>query len=323
MNNFTYDIAFYECLEEEQQQIQQQLENSRFFFTEKTIQEEGHSEPLAPLLSIRTVSVIPLSWATKLEAILTRSTGYDKIKHYREQTQTTIPGGYLPLYSQHAVAEHATLLSLALLRKLPQQLHAMTTFSRDALTGRESKNKTAAVLGIGNIGYEIVGMLTGLGMHCIGVDIAPRYSDITYQPLEQAVSQADLIVCSMNLCDSTQGLLNRDIWANVKPRSLFVNVSRGEISPFVDLKEALDKGQLAAIGMDVFNEESNVFSYLRGTNYQMTPELEAFITLMNDERVLFTPHNAFNTMEAVERKSQQTIQQIQSWQRKRKFLWHC
>ncbi len=110
------DVFFYEAFAEEAEYLQQYLPSGiAAEFTWKTVQEYGTAEPPAGLISIRTQSVIPLSWAAKLAGILSRSTGYDHLEKYQEQGNYNLPCGYLPAYCSRAVAEQAMLMWMALL----------------------------------------------------------------------------------------------------------------------------------------------------------------------------------------------------------------
>ena len=203
----SFDVFFYEAFEEETKALKRYLDPQiAAGFTWKTIQEytessPGTQVPPAPLISIRTQSTLPLPWATQLAGILTRSTGYDHIERYRKRTQTEVRCGYLPLYCNRAVAEQAMLLWMALLRKLPLQMRSFATFNRDGLTGWECEHKTLLVVGVGHIGYEVVDIGQGLGMQVLGVDLVHTHKDVTYVTLEEGLSRADIIVCSMNLTE--------------------------------------------------------------------------------------------------------------------------
>ena len=321
MAHLPFDIAFYEAFEEEAQAIRHFLPKTvNAYFTEKTIQDEAGAL-IAPLISVRTQSLIPQIWAAQLQGIITRSTGYDTILRYRQQTGIKVAAGHLPRYCNRAVAEQAMLLWMALLRKLPRQLEAFSRFQRNGLSGLEAKGRNLVVIGVGCIGYEVVAIGRALGMTAIGVDIRPDKSDVDYLPLDEALRRADVIVCAMNLTADNPGYFSRARWSRVKAGAVFVNISRGELSPFVDLQFALEQGYLSAIALDVFNEESNVAGFLRRAGHTPTTELAAFEQLREDSRVIFTPHNAFNTQEAVTRKASQTIEQLVHWQAHQVFKW--
>jgi D-lactate dehydrogenase len=116
-------------------------------YTDATIQEAGHASPPARLVSIRTQSQIPLAWAPELDAILSRSTGYDHLAAYAATTEAPLALGFLPLYCHRAVAEQAMLLWMALLRRLPRQIAQFRTFHRDGITGGECAGRTLVVVG--------------------------------------------------------------------------------------------------------------------------------------------------------------------------------
>ncbi len=307
-----FDAAFFEAFHEEEVEIRRNLPREiRAFFTEHTIQDENLPLPPAAVISVRTQSRIPVSWAPHLRAIITRSTGYDHILAYWREANVEIPSAYLPLYCCRAVAEHALLLWTALLRRLPAQLESFARFDRNGLTGGEINGRTLAVFGVGQIGREVADIGKALRMRVVGVDLSVTVEGLEFVSPEEALAQADVIVCAMNLTLKNRGYFNDNVWALGKPGAVFVNVSRGEISPFGPLRRALESGRLAGVGLDVFNEESNIAGFLRGSGHLKTMELSDFLALRRDPRVIFTPHNAFNSAEAVVRKSVQSVEQLE------------
>lgn len=316
------DVFFYEAFEEEADRLRRFLAPGlQAGFTHKTIQEEGPAEPPARLISIRTQSEVPLAWAPKMAALLARTTGYDHVKAYREQAGGTLAVGYLPKYCARAVAEQAMLLWMALLRKLPAQVLQFERFNRDGLTGRECEKKTLLVVGVGNIGGEVARIGEGLGMNALGVDIVRRHAGVNYVGPEEGLACADVIVCAMNLTPVNRGYFAYDRLKRAKPGAAFVNIARGEMSPAADLLRALDEGFLAGIALDVFDYESTLAVALRGGQPVRDPAGLALLELKNRPNVIFTPHNAFNTVESVERKAQQTMDQIRHFLDTGSFLW--
>lgn len=315
-----YEIAFFEAFEEEAAALRRALgEGVRAWFSERTIQDCGPGGMPAPVVSVRTQSRIPLAWAGDLEAILTRSTGYDHVVRYRAEAGREIPAAHLPLYCNRAVAEHALLVWTALLRKFPLQQQAFASFSRDGLTGSEVRGRTLAVFGVGNIGSEVVDIGRGLRMRVLGIDPVRRLPDLDYVDKASGLAEADVLLCAMNLNASNAGYFDDEAWSRVRPGAVFVNIARGEMAPFAALLRALRGGRLAGIGLDVYNEEPNVAGFLRQTGFEETPELAAFRALRQDPRVLLTPHNAFNTTESVERKAVQTVEQYREWRAHGRF----
>ncbi|MBL7107030.1 MAG: hydroxyacid dehydrogenase [Phycisphaerae bacterium] len=290
-------------------------------FTWKTIQEYGESKAPAAIISIRTQSVIPLEWSREISAILTRSTGYGHVRKYLKKTDNNLEAGYLPLYCNRSVAEQAMLLWMGLLRKLPKQMLQFSKFHRDGLTGMECENKNLLVVGVGNIGYEVVKIGKGLSMNVRGVDIVERHDDVDYVSIEEGIAKADIIVCSMNLTAENHDYFDYRLLKKAKAGVIFINVARGEMSPAMDLLKLLNEGRLGGLGMDTFNHESRLAVSLRSGSGCDDLEVRAILEMADRSDVIFTPHNAFNTVEAVERKAKDSLRQIESYLMTGKFIW--
>jgi D-lactate dehydrogenase len=317
-----YDVFFYEAFEEEADALKKFLPSSiSYGMTWKTIQEESHSAPPARLISIRTQSILPPQWSTQLDGILSRSTGYDHLVNYRKQVSSPPHCGYLEEYATQAVAEHAILLTLALLRKLPLQWKQFPTFNRDGITGFECAGRKLLVVGVGRIGSEIARIGSALRMEVKGVDIEQKYSFVNYVERDEGIRWADIIVCAMNLTNENRGYFSYDLLKHVKKDTIFINIARGEHAPLKDIVRLLEEHHLGGAGLDVFEDEPNLASSLRGKADVNSESVATIKTLMEFPNVLLTPHNAFNTMEAVERKAQYSVQQIEYFLQHKKFLW--
>jgi D-lactate dehydrogenase len=316
------DVMFFEAFEEESAALRAAMPPEiDAAYTWKTIQEQGCTTPPAPIISVRTQSLIPPGWAAELDAIVTRSTGYDHVTAYRAATGIEVPAGYLPLYCNRSVAEHALLLWLALMRKLPRQLEQFTSFHRDGITGMECEGKTLAVVGVGNIGHEIVRVGRSLGMTTLGVDIVQRHDEVEYVERDAALEAADIVVCAMNLTADNVGYFNRRT-LRVAPRgTLFINIARGELSPAADLLMLLEEGVLGGVGLDVYNQEQELAVALREGRASDDAEVQAILALARHPAAILTPHNAFNTAEAVQRKASQTVEQLQQFRETGEFVW--
>jgi len=318
------DIFFYEAFEEEEKALKHYLpDNITAGFSWKTIQETGHTEPQARIISVRTQSYIPSEWSGKIAAIITRSTGYDHIIEYRARTGVEVPAGYLPLYCNRSVAEQALLLWLALSRKLRKQIEQFKTFHRDGLTGKEIYRKSIAIIGVGNIGYEILKIARGLEMKVFAVDIDEKHSDVDYVSASRAISESEIIVCAMNLTEDNIGYFNYTRLKEAKKGALFINIARGELSPARDLLKLIEEGHLGGLALDVYDEEKALAIALRegGDKKVESEEVRAVLALGKKSNVILTPHNAFNTEESVERKSEQTVEQLKHYIATGDFKW--
>ena len=315
------DVCFYEAFEEETEALRRCLgPDVRAVFTDRTIQETGHTEPPARIVSTRTQSVFPDPWADRI-AILTRSTGYDHVTAYRQRTGMDVPAGYLPLYCHRAVAEQAMLLWTALLRRLPDQIRQFRTFHRNGLTGRENQGRRLLVVGVGHIGSRIAQIGLALGMEVRGVDIDPRHSFVQYVSIEEGLPWADVIVCAMSLTAANRGYFTHQRFKKVRPGLVFVNVARGELSPSTVLLREVRDGRLAGVALDVYDRESELAVALRTGRASDDEQVAATLALAGEPNVILTPHNAFNTHEAVERKAGQSVEQIREFLGKGAFLW--
>ena len=319
------DAFFYEAFAEEAERLlfHAAAAGLRVGHTPQTIQEAGHAAPPAPIVSLRTQSLLPPAWAPQLHGILSRSTGYDHLLAYRGSVSAPCPLlGYLPLYCVRAVAEQALLLWTALFRRLPRQLAQFDSFHRDHLSGRENPGKVMALFGVGNIGHEIWRIATALGLIVRGVDPVQRHADVAYASPEEALAEADLIVCAMNLTARNRGYFNAARLSHARRKPILVNIARGEFTPAIVLEAALEQGILSGVALDVYNEEATLAPALRtGNPAALTADNRALLRLRNRPDVLLTPHNSFNTLEAVERKSEQSIRALLHFQKNGQFLW--
>ena len=217
------------------------------------------------------------------------------------------------------MAEQALLLWMALLRRLPVQMRHFHDFNRDGLTGREAYGKHLLVVGVGRIGSEIVRLGQGLGMVVRGVDPVRRLDELEYVSYEDGAGWADIVAVAMNLNAGNYGYFNAQRLGMLRPGTLLVNVARGEFTPLAELAAALQSGLLGGIGLDVYEDESRLGPQLRGEKAGAVDT--ALVELQKSDRVILTPHNAFNTAEAVERKAEQSIQQIEAFLSQGRFLW--
>lgn len=315
-------VFFYEAFEEEAEELKSLIGDSfSCDYSSKTIQELHHIEPPANLISIRTQSKIPLDWSSRLGGVLSRSTGYDHLVAYRSKTKERLPMGFLDEYASRAVAEQAILLALALLRKLPMQVKKFESFERDGLTGAECPQKNLLVVGVGRIGSEICKIGRALGFTVKGVDLVHDKPGIDYVSGEIGISWADVIICAMNLTHENRGYFSYDFLKLAKQGAMMVNIARGEHSPIRDLTRLLEEKKLGGVGLDVYEDEGTLGAALRSTEAGTSTIVKDLQQLAGYPNVILTPHNAFNTTEAVKRKSQMSVEQVKHFLKHKDFIW--
>jgi D-lactate dehydrogenase len=316
------DIHFYEAFEDEAKILKSLLgDDFTYAFAPETIQEAGHVTAQARLVSIRTQSIIPSEWAGQIDGVLSRSTGFDHLKALSVKIDRRIPLGFLEEYATRAVAEHAILLTMALIRRLPQQIRQFPAFNRENLTGAECEGKNLLVVGVGRIGSEIFKIARALGFVVKGVDIVPDKPDVSYVTRDEGIRWADVIICAMNLTDQNRGYFNERLLGQARKGLIFVNIARGELSPLNDLEQSLREGSIAGLGLDVFEDENLLGAAMRNPGAEMTGRAAQIARMLALPNVLFTPHNAFNSSEALRRKSELTVQQIRHFFQHGDFLW--
>lgn len=315
------DVKFYEIFKEEEKFLKKFLPCTlKVAFSAKTIQASGDKITPAGIISIRTQSKIPLSWTDDgLKAVLSRSQGYDHLVTFLSLKQSKVVCGYLKTYCARAVGEHAIFAAMALMRKFKLQVKNFETFNREGLTGFECAGRRALIIGVGKIGSEIVDVARGLKMQAKGVDVVRRMKRLPYISLKEGVRWADIIFCALPLTRQTDKMLDYKILKNVKAGCIFVNVARAEISPIRGLKRLLDEGKMGGLSLDVYPQEGAFADYLRKETKKLTPEGRIVLELSKRNNTFFTPHNAFNTHESVERKALLTAASIKHFLRYKRF----
>jgi D-lactate dehydrogenase len=308
------EIVFYEVFEEEEKALRKNLSPKiQARFVSKTVQEYNEAFPPARVISVRTQSRIPRSWVPHLTGVFTRSQGYDHLVSCRRAAGKKIACGYIQEYCSRAVAEQAVLAMMVLLRKLKKQMRCFEAFSRDGLTGRECRGRRALVVGVGRIGEEIVALARGVGMVVRGVDPRRRVKGFGYVALAKGLPWADVVFCACPLTEKTKAMLNYNALRKAKKGAIFVNVGRGEISPVKDLARLLSEGILGGISLDVFDEESSLAASLRAR--RVDADTRWMLKLKDKDNVVFTPHNAFNTQEALETKARLSAEAVEHFLR--------
>jgi len=260
-----------------------------------------------------------------LKLITTRSTGYDHVD-VSSAKEKNIPVSYVPAYGENTVAEFAFGLILALSRKIylsVDQIRESGSFSQDNLQGFDLKGKTLGVVGTGRIGKHIIKMAKGFDMNVVAYDPFPdlefqKEVDYEYLSLEDLLKQSDVVSIHVPYTKETHHLINADRIKLMKKGSLLINTARGPIVETESLVMALKNGHLGGAGLDVLEEEnitSGEMDFIKG-GHPEEHDLKTVLAnhvLIDMPNVLVTPHNAFNTREALERILDTTLENIQSF----------
>src|SRR3989344_1617693 len=263
-----------------------------------------------------------LSKMPELKAILTMSTGYDHIA-VSECKKRGIKVLNVPSYGENTVAEHAFALILSLSRKIPQSYLRTKSadFSLEGLRGFDLKDKTLGILGTGRIGSHVAKMAYGFDMKILASDKYPNKDliknyKVKYVPLNTLLKNSDIVTVHVPYIKETHHLLNSKNIPLMKQGAYIINTARGAIIDTAALFKALQKKQIAGAGLDVLEEEEEIKDEKKLLPRQLKDEQNKQLmenhALLSYENVIITPHNAFNSKEALQRIMNTTLENINS-----------
>lgn len=256
----------------------------------------------------------------KLKLITTRSTGFDHID-LKECKKRKIVVSNVPFYGENTVAEHTFALILSLSRNI-HKAYVRTLrrdFSIEKLKGFDLEGKTLGVIGAGHIGLHVIRIAKGFGMNVLAYDIKKdkflsEVLGFQYVSLEEILKKSDIITLHVPYNKSTHHLINKDTIKLIKKGAIIINTSRGGIIDTGALIKALDKKILAGAGLDVLEGEELIKEEKQllydPKKAGALGELVKDHILLSKDNVVFTPHIAFYSQEALERILDTTVQNI-------------
>jgi len=220
----------------------------------------------------------------------------------------------VPAYSPNAIAEHAVALMLSLNRKIHRAYYRTrdNNFALNGLLGFDMYKKTAGVIGTGKIGKCLISILKGFGMKVLAYDAYPdlayaKKEEITYTNLESVVSESDIISLNCPLTKETEYIINESSIEMMKHGVMLINTGRGKLINTKDLIKGLKTGKIGAAGLDVYEEESELF-FEDLSNRILTDDVLARLLSFNN--VIITSHQGFFTKEAMYNIAETTMNNI-------------
>lgn len=251
--------------------------------------------------------------------LLTRSAGTDHIDTDAAET-LGITVKNIPKYSPGAIAEHAVALMLALGRHLIETTDNFRRFdfalTRD-LVGFELNGKTVGIAGYGNIGQVLGKILTGFGCTILAFDNKPddaqQASEVPVDmvSLDELLKRSDIVSLHLPQTDETKGLFNTDTFNKMKPGAMLINTGRGSVVNTKDAIDALRSGQLGYLGIDVYENEHDLFYEDKSGTGQRDPIIDELLHLPN---AMVTGHQAFLTQEALASMAKQSVEILTAWE---------
>ncbi|MCX7881575.1 MAG: NAD(P)-binding domain-containing protein [Patescibacteria group bacterium] len=260
-----------------------------------------------------------------LKFIATRSTGFDHIDISYSKTKNILVSN-VPEYGSRTVAEHTFALILTLTKKIYQSINQAKNFvfEHSAIRGIDLYGKTLGLIGLGKIGIEVVKITKGFNMKVL-VFTRTKKEELAkelgfeYTDLKTLLSNSDIITLHLPYTKETHHLINKENIFYFKRGSYLINTARGGLVETEVMIIGLEKGILAGVGLDVLEEEKHLTEevVVLTAAYKKEVDLKTLVLnhlLINHPRVVITPHNAFNTIEALKRILLTTIENIKKFQ---------
>jgi D-lactate dehydrogenase len=277
------------------------------------------AEVVSPFIYTKLTAAV-LAGLTRLKLIATRSTGYDHID-LAECRRRAITVCNVPAYGENTVAEHTFALILALSRKVHEAFVRVRAgnFSLEGLRGFDLKGKTIGVVGCGRIGLHVIRIARGFGMTVLACDARQdsfwaEVLGFSYTSLPELLSRADIISLHVPYTPQTHHLIHPGNIGQIKRGAILINTARGGLVDTAALLRALDEGILAGAGLDVLEGEEAILEDSALLDDKTNPEaLRRAIQnhlILKKPNVVFTPHNAFNSQEALQRILDTTVANI-------------
>ncbi|MFZ0488897.1 MAG: 2-hydroxyacid dehydrogenase [Salegentibacter sp.] len=252
-----------------------------------------------------------------IKLIALRCAGFNNVD-LKAAAQNGIEVRRVPAYSPQAVAEHAVALIMTLNRKTHKAYNRIRegNFSLEKLLGFNVFGKTVGVIGTGEIGAAFCNIMLGFGCKVVAYDVQTSEElssrGVEYLSLEKLLQRADIISIHCPLVPQTRHLMNSSTFAQMKKGAMLINTSRGAVIDTQDAVEALKSGQLGYLGIDVYEQEENLF--FRDLSESIIPD-DLISRLIGFPNVLITSHQGFFTQEALDQIATTTLQNISDFEK--------
>ncbi|MFA6077571.1 MAG: hydroxyacid dehydrogenase [Candidatus Paceibacterota bacterium] len=326
-------VSFFGVKQWEEEYLKEKMSQSvpgveMSFSTEILDKSHTPADAGADIVSIfvdSTVDSEVISKFPNLKFIPTRSTGYDHVD-LATCKEKGITVSSVPSYGENTVAEFAFALILSLSRKIFEgydRIKEKGSFSFDGLQGFDLRGKTIGVVGTGHIGRFSINIAKGFGMNIVAYDPYPNEQlakelGFEYKSFDDLLSASDVVTIHVPYLPTTHHMFNEQKFSLMKKTAILVNTSRGPIIDTQALVKALKDGTIAGAGLDVLEEEAVIkdeMEFLKkgsGEGHDLKT-IVANHVLIDLPNVVMTPHNAFNTGEALRRILDTTVENIKNY----------
>jgi D-3-phosphoglycerate dehydrogenase len=196
-----------------------------------------------------------------------------------------------PFSNTRSVVELALAEIIALARRLPEkntQMHA-GAWDKSAAGSHEVRGRRLGIVGYGNIGTQLSVLAENLGMSVYFYDIADKLAIGNARrcsTLAELLDSVEAVTLHVDGRDGNRGFFGEAEFAAMRPRSLFLNLSRGFVVDHAALRRHVESGHIAGAAIDVFPDEP------KGRGDEFVSELRGL------PNVILTPHIGGSTEEA-------------------------
>lgn len=261
----------------------------------------------AVLASLRTAGV---------EMIALRSAGFNNVDLEAARTSgMTI--ARVPAYSPNSVAEHAAALVLSLNRRTHKAYARVRegNFSLEGLSGFDLFDRVVGVVGTGRIGAAFARIMNGFGCKLLAFDPAANPDcvalGVAYVELQELLARADVISLHCPLTKETRHLIDEAAVGRMKPGVMLINTSRGALIDTRAVIQGLKSGQLGYLGIDVYEEEEQLF--FEDLSNEVIQD-DTFMRLLTFPNVMVTAHQGFFTHEALTAIAETTLLNVSAFE---------
>ena len=222
----------------------------------------------------------------------------------------------VPEYSPYAVAEYAVALMLSLNRKIHRAYARVRegNFALSGLLGFDLHSRTIGIVGTGKIGTVVAHIMKGFGCRIIAADPFPNETcqqlGVAYVDLSTLLSESDIVTLHCPLTPQTFHLIDAAALSRLRAGAMLINTSRGAVIETRAIIEALKAETLGAFGMDVYEEEADLF--FENLSEKIIRD-DIFARLLTFPNVLITGHQGFFTSDALTNIAQTTVANITSF----------
>lgn len=224
----------------------------------------------------------------------------------------------VPSYSPHAVAEHTAALILSLNRKIHRAYARVRegNFSLDGLLGFDLHGRTVGIVGTGQIGMVLAGIMRGFGCRVLAFDPvhdpALERMGAAYVEMPDLLARSDIVTLHCPLTPQTRHLIDSAAITRMKKGVMLINTSRGAVIDTQAVIKGLKSDRIGYLGLDVYEEEGDLF--FEDLSDQMIKD-DVFARLLTFPNVLITGHQAFFTEEALSTIAATTIGNISAFEK--------